>query len=224
LTAALLQATESLQRYRECLPVDNDADVKVCPDMTPPILSDELARLCFRVATVFLAKACSASKGIVDATKSIAGSRSNHTGHQGVHCTCCTSVLQNTKMPARACFIPRPISSQNADFAPTWRSRQVPSLCHAGSPGLSRPVTWPGEDSSFSWSSDSESDRDFHERLPVNRRVVPAVGVLKMPDTDIPADSLKCPNSEPDFDSDSDVDSGYASVEGSKASILSPHV
>ena len=72
---------------------------------------------------------------------------------------------------------------------------------------------WPGEDSSFSCGSDSESDGDYHERRPAARRIVPADGVHKVRATDIPSNISECLKLESDSDSDSDIDSGYASLE-----------
>jgi hypothetical protein len=70
---------------------------------------------------------------------------------------------------------------------------------------------WPGEDSSFSCGSDSESDGDYRERRPAARRIVPADGVHKV--RDIPSNISECLKLESDSDSDSDIDSGYASLE-----------
>ena len=72
---------------------------------------------------------------------------------------------------------------------------------------------WSDDDFSSTCSSDSESDGDYHERRPATRRIVPAANVHKVRATDIPSDNSECLESEPDFDSDSDVDSGYASLE-----------
>jgi len=71
---------------------------------------------------------------------------------------------------------------------------------------------WPGEDSSFSCGSDSESDGDYRERRPA-RRIVPAEDVHKVRAADIPSDISECLKLDSDPDSDSDVDSGYASLE-----------
>ncbi len=69
---------------------------------------------------------------------------------------------------------------------------------------------WP-DDSSFNCSSDSESDGDYYEDHLPTRRVMPAAGVCKTHTVDIPSENSEC--LESDFDSDSDIDSGYTSLE-----------
>ena len=64
-------------------------------------------------------------------------------------------------------------------------------------------------DSGFSCSSDSETE----DNRQVIRRTVPTVNVQTVYTVDIPSDNSECLESELDFDSDSDADSGYASVE-----------
>ena len=106
-------------------------------------------------------------------------------------------------MPRRA-WQRRSIVRAAASIPPVAGSKQTLrkqafKACREGSADLVQ--EWPGEDSRFSWSSDSENDEDYQKRRPVARRIEPAEGVHKVRAADSLSDSLECLKSEPGFGS-----------------------